>query len=416
MALQRLAPEGTTSVAVKAMDLIVVTVCTLAFALNVGAILTTLLTARFAGQRDFITYWCSAVQLVHHGNPYGAGSIWQLERAAGFSLASQPLIMRNAPYALLAVYPLGFFTLRIASLIWTAAMIFSAWAAVRGIAQVYGGIGHRANLLVIAFAPLLSCLISGQSALFPLLGVILFLRFVNTRRWLAGASLWLCALKPQDFVPFGVVLLSWSLWRRNWQLLLGVTLSFSISIGVVWLLDPSAWREYFAMMSAANVLDQFVPCLSTLLRVAIRPQAAWLQWVPMVAGCIWGLWYLRRSSDWDWVTRTPLLILISVWTAPYSWYMDQAILLVALLPVLYRPVARPLVWCFVLLSAVVEWANLFGVPLGNKALYPLTATAWLGWYLWATWNPPSTPRTEGSSPVLSRVTAVLPSSETTVIY
>jgi len=415
VALKQPVPAGS-SIAVKWMDLTVVTVCTLAFALNLGAILTTLLTAGFAGQRDFITYWCSGVQLVHRANPYGAGHIWQLERAAGFSLASHPLIMRNAPYALLAVYPLGFFTLRVASLIWTAAMISSAWLAVRGIARTYGGVGNRANLLAIAFAPLLSCLISGQSALFPLLGLTLFLRFVNTRPWLAGASLWLCALKPQDFVPFGVVLLAWSLWRRNWQLLLGATLSFGVSIGIVWLLDPSAWREYFSMMSAANIPDQFVPCLSTLLRVAIYPESAWLQWVPMVAGCIWGLWYLWRHPGWDWLARTPLLILVSVWTAPYSWYMDQSILLVALLPVLYRPMTRPVVWSFALLSAFVEWANLFGVPLGNKVIYPLTATAWLAWYVWATWNPPLDRSTEGHRPDSSRVTAILRTSGTTVIY
>src|SRR3569833_3881964 len=100
----------------KFTDFVVVTVCTLAFALNAGGILTSLLTDGFAGQRDFLTYWCSGVQLVHHENPYGEAAIGTLERSVGFSPSLQPLIMRNAPYALVVVYPLGFLTLKDASL------------------------------------------------------------------------------------------------------------------------------------------------------------------------------------------------------------------------------------------------------------------------------------------------------------
>jgi len=377
---QRVTRSETTT---KVVDFVVVTVCTLAFALNAGGILTSLLTDGFAGQRDFLTYWCSGVQLVRHQNPYDEVAIGTLERSVGFSPALRPLIMRNAPYALLAVYPLGFFTLRVASLIWSACMIAAAWWSVYIIADLYGGKGNKANLFAIAFAPILSCLISGQMALFSLLGLTLFLKFIKARPFLAGASLWLCALKPQDFVPFGVVLIIWCVLRRSFAVLWGVSAALVASLAIVRALDPSAWGEYFRMMSAAGIPNAFIPCLSTMLRVAISPSATWLQWVPITGACIWAVWYLRRHREWGWLERSPLLMLVSVVAAPYSWFMDQSILLPALLPILYRRVSRAVIWSFVLFSAAVEWANIFGVPLGNKLFYPWTASIWTVWYLCA---------------------------------
>jgi len=399
----------------KFTDFVVVTVCTLAFALNAGGILTSLLTDGFAGQRDFLTYWCSGVQLVHHQNPYGEAAIGTLERSVGFPPSLQPLIMRNAPYALVVVYPLGFFTLKVASLIWSVCMILAAWWSVRLIADTSGGRGKKANLLAIAFAPLLSCLISGQISLFALLGLSLFVRLVVTRPWLAGASLWLCAFKPQDFVPFGIVLFAWCVSRRAWPILLGTAVPLAASVAIVHLMDPHAWREYFGMMSAAAIPDKFIPSLSTMVRVAINPNAVWLQWLPMTGGSLWALFYLRRHGRaWDWRERTPLLILISIWTAPYSWFMDQSILLVALLPLLYRRISRPVIWSFVLISGLVEWANVFGVPLGSRHLYPWTATIWLGWYLWASRTTPPLDGSEAFRDPSQQITAVLQASGTTV--
>ena len=120
-----------------------------------------------------------------------------------------------------------------------------------------------------------------------------------------------------------------------------------------------------------------------MLRLAIAPGAGWLQGLPAAAGCVWALAYFRRHRDWDWLEHGSLLMLVSVAVAPYSWFMDQAVLLPALLGALYRNRSRTLVALFALLSAGVEIANLRGVPLGNAALYPWTAPVWLGWYLLA---------------------------------
>jgi hypothetical protein len=354
------------------------------FALNAAGVLTALLTDKFAAQRDFLTYWCSARQLVIHANPYDAAAVGALERSVGYSASLPTLVMRNAPYSLPFVYPLGLLSLRAASLLWSLWMVLAAWFSVRLVAASYGRTSSKINLLAFAFAPLLSCFIAGQTAVFVLLGVALFLRFHQSRPLVAGASLWLCALKPQNFVLFGVVLIAWCVAGRRWRILLAAAVTMSAIAITVTAMRPEVWHEYWHMMSAAQIENQFIPCLSTMVRVLIRPTSTWLQWVPMIAGCSWAAAYFLRQSTWQWSEQGRLLLVVSVVVAPYSWFMDQTIFLAALLPALYRNTSdRATIATFALLSAGIETANLFGVPLSNAVLYPWTACMWLGWYLWA---------------------------------
>jgi len=365
-------------------EIVVVGVCTLAFALNAAGIFTTLLTDNYAGQRDFVTYWSAGRLLVQRTDPYDAPATLRLERSVGYPADTPPLIMRNAPPSLPMVLPLGFLGIRAASLLWSLLMVVSLWLAVRMIAAMHDRKMGGLDLLGITFAPVLSCLISGQMALFVLLGLALFLRLHRTHPFLAGAALWLCALKPQLFLPFGVVLLAWIVASRGYRILLGAATAFALSTAVVCVLDPLVWVHYARMMNAAQLEAKLIPCLSTMLRLAIDPGKVWLQAVPAALGCVWALAYFRRHRRWDWIEHGSLLMLVSVAVAPYSWFMDQAVLLPALLHALYRNRSRDLVALFALLSAGIEVANLHGVRLTNPVLYPWTAPVWLAWYLLAT--------------------------------
>ena len=57
-------------------------------------------------RRDFITYWATGQQLVHHGNPYDPDAVSRIERDAGFQ-GGASYYMRNAPWALAAGSALG---------------------------------------------------------------------------------------------------------------------------------------------------------------------------------------------------------------------------------------------------------------------------------------------------------------------
>ena len=75
-------------------EMVVVGVCTVAFALNAAGIFTTLLTDDYAGQRDFVTYWSAGRQLLrvsekclHRWN--GQTSWTVLERICVWSFAGR---------------------------------------------------------------------------------------------------------------------------------------------------------------------------------------------------------------------------------------------------------------------------------------------------------------------------------------
>ena len=75
-------------------------------------------------------------------------------------------------------------------------------------------------------------------------------------------------------------------------------------------------------------------------------------------------------------------MLVSVLVAPYSWFMDQVVLLPAIMKRVYAGTAPEKIAVLAVLSAVVEFTNLRGVPLGNMPVYSWSAAWWPLWYMW----------------------------------
>jgi hypothetical protein len=192
-------------------------------------------------------------------------------------------------------------------------------------------------------------------------------------------------LKPHLFLPFGVVLIVWVILTRSYKILVGTVVALGVSSAIALLFDPLVWVQYGRMMSTARIDRLAIPCLSIVLRQKLSPNTIWLQYLPAVLGCIWALAYFRRHrDDWDWMEHGSLLMLVSLLVAPYTWFMDQAILIPALLHAAYVTRSRSLVAILALASAVIEIAIFRGLPLLHSAFYLWTAPAWLVWYLCAT--------------------------------
>ena len=361
----------------------VVTLCTLAFGLNAAAVLVTLTTDRYVGSRDFITYWAAGQRLVQHANPYDARALLPIERRVGFPSTFPPMVMRNAPPALITVLPLGVLSVRFASVVWGLLLSAALWFSIRLIVQLFAGQGNELTLLAYAFAPAISCLISGQMSIFALLGLVLFLKLYSGRPFLAGAALWLCALKPQVFVLFGLVLIASVVRNRQYRIFGGFLTSIGLSSACAMALVPDVWADYFRMIRDENIPNRLIPCVSTLLRIAISPTRHWIQLVPSALGCSWAIWYfVRHRREWNWLEHGAPLMLVSVLVAPYSWFMDQVVLLPAIMKRIYAGTAPTKIAILAILSAVVEFTNLAGVPLGNMRLYSWSAAWWPLWYMW----------------------------------
>jgi hypothetical protein len=360
----------------------VVFVCTLVFAIFALGLSVLLLTGNNPHGRDVVSFWAAGRQIVQHANPYDSASILKIERSAGFSDQSQVLLMRNPPSALCLVVPLGLFGLRAAALIWSLLLFAAFVLSVHLLWAMLGRPRNKLHLLGYSFAPALLCILGGQTALFALLGLVLFLRFHRERPFVAGLSLWLCALKPHLFLPFATVLLLWIVLTRSYRILAGVVLAIAASSLAAWLLDSAVWTQYAQMMRSSGIEREFIPCLSVALRFAIHRQTMALQYIPALAACLWAIpFYWRRRARWDWMQDGALLMLISILASPYAWITDQTLLIPALLVGVYRATTRVQFGLLALASAAIEITPLTGKDL-HSALYLWTTPFWFAWFLY----------------------------------
>jgi hypothetical protein len=365
-------------------EFLVVGICTAAFALIIVGICVSVLGSDAAGRHDFVEYWASGHQLAHRANPYDADAILGLERSVGYPSDVAALIMPNPPSTLLLVLPLGFLGPTTADLLWLLLLLACLVASVRMVWIMHGLPKNQLHWLGYSFAPALVCLGAGQVSIFVLLGLSLFLRLHRSRPFLAGASLWLCLLKPHLFLPFGIVLLVWAIITRSYKLLAGTAAALGVSTAIALILDPLVWVHYWRIMSATRIDRLPIPCLSIMLGRRLSPNSSWLQYLPAALGCVWALAYFRKHrDDWDWMAHGSLLMPVSVLVAPYSWLMDQAILIPALLHAAYLTRSRSLVAILALASAVLEVGILRGPSVTHSPFYLWTAPAWLAWYLYA---------------------------------
>jgi hypothetical protein len=361
----------------------------IALAGGLALMLTTLflcvapLTGKIAGARDFVVYWATGQQLAHHANPYDHDAIGRIERGAGLDPGYGILYMRNPPWALPIALPLGFLGLRLGALVWSIVLLGGLLLSVRILGELHGQPRSLLNWLGYSFAPALMCVIVGQTSLFALLGLALFLRLQEPRPVLAGMALWLCTLKPHLFLAFALVLALWIVLEKAYRVLLGFAVAMAVSLGITWLLAPAAWSQYEQMIRISGIENEFIPCLGVALRIWINPQWTVLQYLPAMAGCIWAaVWYWTKRSRWSWKSDGSLLMLVSLVCAPYSWLFDQTLAIPALLYAAYITRSRLLLSVLALGSVAIEGALMMGVKLPSP-LFVWVGPACLGWFLLA---------------------------------
>ncbi len=358
----------------------IATAAGLALAFTILYIFAFPVAGKLAASRDFLSYWATGLQLVHHHNPYDRDAIWAIEHSAGLDPRTV-LIMRNPPWALPIAYPLGLLSLRVAGILWTLLLLACLLVSIRILHQLHGSPPNRIHWLGFAFTPAIICITMGQTSLLALLGLVLFLRFHRCRPFNAGAALWLCALKPHLLLPFAAVLAAWIVLTRAWKLLAGFAVTLAFTSALATLIDPSAWTDYARLMRSPSVENQFIPCLAGALRHWLRPHAVWVQYLPVFLACLWALAYFwRRRAHWDWLSNSSPLILVSLLAAPYLWFYDQCLAIPALLCGAYATRSSKVLAALALLILATD-IELGIVKVITSTLFLWTIPAWLLWYL-----------------------------------
>jgi hypothetical protein len=156
----------------------------------------------------------------------------------------------------------------------------------------------------------------GQITPLMLAGVTGFLVALRHRRYmLAGACLLLFGLKPHLLYLVLAAILLWSIQKKKWSVPITPALcAVGISLAAI-AFNRNVLGYFHETLQAA--VD--TPCgVGGALRAIFGVQHVWLQFLPSAAGAAWFAWYwMRHRAAWTWEERLPLLLLVSIGTAPY---------------------------------------------------------------------------------------------------
>lgn len=340
-----------------------------------GILIFTLTTSR----TDYISYWAAGKLLMHHADPYSPAGAYALEKAEGFSRGY--MVMLNPPWALFLAAPLGFGGIRFGLFLWTLATAGCVF-----VSALLLDVPSKDRAFAFVFAPAVAAVFMGQTSAFLLLGFALFLRFHQSRPFLAGASLLLMAIKPHLFLVFWAILLVDCLYRRRFLLIAGAAFALASACAFAMYFDSHIWPHYLAMLRITALQNEILPTISMLFRMLINVRAVWLIFIPSAVAILWGFWYYAtRRQRWNWRIQGMLLMLITILVSPYSWLTDEVVVLPAILFALTsRETRKYSAWILLAINtAVLVIALAVQAPLTSRE-YIWTPVAWLAWFLYAT--------------------------------
>jgi len=287
---------------------------------------------------DFIAYWAAARLLLTDGNAFSPGQVIALQRTVDWTKAS-PAVMYNPPWALLLVLPFGLLDHDTAQFFWFLLNTVFVFLGAQILWRFYAGTPAPSLsgwLALLSFPPIYFVLLIGQIGPIVLTGVVGFLLAARNRAWVwAGACLAIASIKPHLLYLLWIAVALW-VWRdRKWQLVAGFTLAFMFLAAVPVFIDGQIYTRYLNFMFDRTVIlptDWVNPTIGMAVNELLGANRQWLRWLPALGGIIWLLCYWQKNAKrWDWAFDLPLILLVSIVTAPYSWTFDYIVLLPALM-------------------------------------------------------------------------------------
>jgi hypothetical protein len=299
-----------------------------AFALGVLFIAALMMSSAMPA-KDMTSYWAAA-HLIRQ-NPYSPHLISLLEKGSGLVPLDPPLVMRNPPWAILFVLPLGIFSYHVAFALWAVFSILVVTGSARAIWQLLDKHDSVFSIVLpLAFGPTIVLLILGQWSVLVLVGITGFLIAIDRRHdWIAGACLLLVMGKPHIELLFLLAVVFWICQGKRWAVFYSATASLVLSSAIVLALNPHVFAQFWAL--TREVVGERVPYpnLGGLLYLVTNNHT--LALLPQVIGILWLVYYwIRRRKSWNWYTDGMLVLVVSIASSYYSYPYDEILVLPAL--------------------------------------------------------------------------------------
>jgi hypothetical protein len=272
---------------------------------------------------DFMTYWASGRLFLAGSNPYSITAIYAVERSIGWSYV-QPLVMLNPPWALPIVALLGLLPFHTAHYAWLAVSLILEAVSAIALWRYFGGEKSKqwiALILFVTFLPLGSAEHMGQITPLILAGLTAFLFLLRRQRYvLAGACLLTLGLKPHLLYLVLLALLLWTIQTKRWSLAISAIFTYGSATLAAILFNRNVLGYFHSTVQAAMDTSCGV---GGALRSIFGMQHTWLQFLPTAIGTAWfARYWIRNRRGWTWEEHLPLVLLVSLGTAPYSWAHD----------------------------------------------------------------------------------------------
>jgi hypothetical protein len=296
--------------------------------------------------QDFVEYWAAGHLNVSGQNPYDPTLMGELERQVRPGLGD-PVMMWNPPWTLTLTMPLGLLPCHWAHFAWLILSLTILLVGADFLWRFYGGnLRYRGIswFIALSFTPTMLVLEMGQITPLILLGLIGFLFFERQGRdHLAGACLALVAIKPHLVYLVGMAIIAWVVDQRRWTVLLGAGATLLAATVIPFALNQQVLVQYLEALANRPPERFYSPTIGTFLRLLFGPDKFWLQFVPVVFGLTWFVWYwLRHRASWRWAEQLPVLLFASYLTASYgAWPFDYVVMLIPLILMAVQVMENP---------------------------------------------------------------------------
>ena len=298
------------------------------------------------GSRDFVQYW-SACRLLEGGiNPYDAAAMHQVQKTAGVNW-HQPVMMWNPPPALGLLCPMMGGGLESAAARWA---VFNALAFILAALFTMVALGKGswpwALTISLTFVPAWDNLLSGQLGAVLALGLGAFFLLERERKdFAAGFALVLLVPKFHLFHLIWIAVLYQCFFCKRQRMFLGLVTAVVLSSIYPLLSELEIFSNWWASVRSpavwsetTHILEWRADALVGDLRAVLHAVGLSSQWVivalPVVASVCLLIFFARKRPDVEWPRWAPPLLCVSLLTAPYGWFSDQAALLAVVLATL----------------------------------------------------------------------------------
>ena len=186
----------------------------------------------------------------------------------------------------------------------------------------------------------------------------------------AGFFASLVFLKPHLLYLFVTAIFFWSIYHHRYLVLIGLFTALSLSIGIAWFINPYVITQYIYAMRF-NPPENWIPAtVGLLIRLYLGYEKLYLQFIPLVIGIIWFVFYWARNYKiFYWDAHLPLIALISLATSPYGWTFDFLIASLAIIHIatlfdfsvwtIPKIIIFSTFWCVSLLIAFLSFPQLW---------------------------------------------------------